>query len=118
MEALRSAGMAEDTIVVLTSDHGEMLGERGLWYKMSFFEGACRVPLVIANPGRFTPRRVAASVSLIDLMPTLVDIAGGERNRPAFRSTDAAFRRGSAAARAMTKQSASISPKARSRRLS
>ncbi|HLX97676.1 MAG TPA: choline-sulfatase [Roseiarcus sp.] len=77
MGALRSAGLAEDTIVILTSDHGEMLGERGLWYKMSFFEGSSRVPLVIANPGRFGPRRVAASVSLIDLMPTLVELAGG-----------------------------------------
>ena len=77
MAALRSAGLAEDTIVVLTSDHGEMLGERGLWYKMSFFEGASRVPLVIASPGRFAPRRVGASVSLVDLMPTLVDISGG-----------------------------------------
>jgi choline-sulfatase len=78
MAALRSAGLAEDTIVVLTSDHGEMLGERGLWYKMSFFEGASRVPLVIASPGRFAPRRVAASVSLVDIMPTLIDIAGGD----------------------------------------
>jgi choline-sulfatase len=77
MAALRSAGLAEDTIVVLTSDHGEMLGERGLWYKMSFFEGASRVPLVIASPGRFAPRRVGSSVSLIDLLPTLVDISGG-----------------------------------------
>jgi len=77
MGALRSAGLAEDTIVILTSDHGEMLGERGLWYKMSFFEGSSRVPLVMANPGRFGPRRVAASVSLIDLMPTLVELAGG-----------------------------------------
>jgi len=77
IEALRAAGLAEDTIVVLTSDHGEMLGERGLWYKMSFLEGACRVPLVIANPGRFAPRRVASSVSLVDLMPTLVDISLG-----------------------------------------
>jgi choline-sulfatase len=77
IQALRSAALAEDTIVILTSDHGEMLGERGLWYKMSFFEGACRVPLVIANPGRFEPRRVAASVSLIDLMPTLIELAGG-----------------------------------------
>ena len=77
MQALRSAALAEDTIVVLTSDHGEMLGERGLWYKMSFFEGACRVPLVIASPGRFEPRRVAASVSLVDLMPTLIELAGG-----------------------------------------
>jgi choline-sulfatase len=77
MAALRSATLAEDTIVILTSDHGEMLGERGLWYKMSFLEGAARVPLVIASPGRFGPRRVAASVSLIDLMPTLIDLAGG-----------------------------------------
>ena len=73
----RSAALAEDTIVILTSDHGEMLGERGLWYKMSFFEGASRVPLVVASPGRFEPRRVAASVSLVDLMPTLIDLAGG-----------------------------------------
>ncbi len=77
MQALRSAALAEDTIVVLTSDHGEMLGERGLWYKMSFLEGACRVPLVIASPGRFAPRRVGASVSLVDLMPTLIELAGG-----------------------------------------
>ncbi len=78
MAALRATGLAEDTIVILTSDHGEMLGERGLWYKMSFFEGASRVPLVIASPGRFAPRRVAASVSLVDLMPTLVDLSGGD----------------------------------------
>jgi choline-sulfatase len=77
MQALRSAALAEDTIVILTSDHGEMLGERGLWYKMSFLEGAARVPLVIASPGRFEPRRVASSVSLVDLMPTLIDLAGG-----------------------------------------
>jgi choline-sulfatase len=78
MGALRSVGLAEDTIVVLTSDHGEMLGERGLWYKMSFFEDACRVPLVVANPDRFTPRRVASSVSLVDLFPTLIDVSGGD----------------------------------------
>ncbi|HXZ16795.1 MAG TPA: choline-sulfatase, partial [Roseiarcus sp.] len=77
MAALRSSGLAENTIVILTSDHGEMLGERGLWYKMSFFEGSARVPLVVASPGRFAPRRVAASVSLLDLLPTLVDFAGG-----------------------------------------
>ena len=77
MEALRSAALAEDTIVILTSDHGEMLGERRLWYKMSFFEGSCRVPLVIASPGRFESRRVASNVSLVDLMPTLIELAGG-----------------------------------------
>jgi choline-sulfatase len=78
MQALRAGGLAEDTIVILLSDHGEMLGERGLWYKMSFFEGAARVPLVIASPGRFAPGRVGASVSLVDLLPTLVDLSGGD----------------------------------------
>jgi choline-sulfatase len=78
LAALRAASLADDTIVILTSDHGEMLGERGLWYKMSFFEGAARVPLVIAGPGRFTPRRVGASVSLVDLFPTMLDLAGGD----------------------------------------
>ena len=76
MSALRASGLAENTIVILTSDHGEMLGDRGLWYKMSFFEGAARVPLVVAGPGRFAPGRVGASVSLVDLLPTLVDLAG------------------------------------------
>jgi choline-sulfatase len=77
LEALRASGFAQDTVVVLLSDHGEMLGERGLWYKMNFFEGASRVPLVVASPGRFAPSRVRASVSLVDVLPTLVDLAGG-----------------------------------------
>jgi choline-sulfatase len=78
MQALRSSGLGEDTIVILASDHGEMLGERGLWYKMSFFEGASRVPLVVAGADRFAPGRVGASVSLLDLLPTLIDLAGGD----------------------------------------
>jgi choline-sulfatase len=78
MEALRATGLGADTIVVFLSDHGEMLGERGLWFKMTFFEGGARVPLVISAPGRFAPRRVPASVSLVDLLPTLVDLAGGD----------------------------------------
>ena len=112
----RAAGWREDTIVILTSDHGEMLGERGLWYKMSFFEGSCRVPLVIASPGRFEPRRVALRVSLVDLMPTLIDLAGGNAASLASASTGAASRPISAARADMTRRSANISPKARSRR--
>jgi choline-sulfatase len=76
LAALRATRLDEDTIIVFLSDHGEMLGERGLWYKMSYLEGAARVPLVIAAPGRFKPGRVAASVSLVDILPTLVDLAG------------------------------------------
>src|SRR5579859_7495882 len=68
--------LADDTIVIVIADHGDMLGERGLWYKMTFFEGAARVPLIISAPRRFASRRVSAAVSLIDLLPTLVELAG------------------------------------------
>ncbi len=79
LAALAESRMADDTIVVLCSDHGEMLGERGLWYKMNFFEGASRIPLIISAPGRFAPRSIDASVSLVDLVPTFLDLAGLDR---------------------------------------
>src|ERR1700734_3470550 len=77
MQALRSAALAEDTIVIVTSDHGEMLGERGLWYKMTFFEGGCRVPLIVHAPGKFDARHVSESVSHLDVLPTLVELGRG-----------------------------------------
>ena len=43
--------MLDNTIVIVTADHGDMLGERGLWYKMNFFEHSARVPLIMAGPG-------------------------------------------------------------------
>jgi choline-sulfatase len=76
--ALRALGLDDDTIVVVVSDHGDLLGERGLWYKMSFLEPSARVPLLVHAPRRFAPRRVAAPVSLLDLMPTLVELGGGD----------------------------------------
>ncbi|MDE2304464.1 MAG: choline-sulfatase [Gammaproteobacteria bacterium] len=74
--ALAEARFAEDTIVMVIADHGDMLGERGLWFKMSFFEPACRIPLIVNAPGRFSPRRVGAAASLVDLLPTLCELAG------------------------------------------
>jgi choline-sulfatase len=73
---LQATRLADDTIIVILSDHGEMLGERGLWYKMTFFEGAVRIPLVVHAPGRFAPARVSASVSSMDLLPTFLDLTG------------------------------------------
>ncbi|NIQ53869.1 MAG: sulfatase-like hydrolase/transferase, partial [Gammaproteobacteria bacterium] len=67
-----AAGLADRTLWIITSDHGELLGERGLWYKMHFFEDAVRVPLVMAGPG-VPVGRIAADVSLVDLLPTLLD---------------------------------------------
>ena len=54
-----------------------MLGERGLWYKMNFFEGSARIPLVVHAPGRFRARRVATPVSLVDILPTILELSGG-----------------------------------------
>ena len=77
LDTLDAIGQREDAIVILASDHGDMLGERGLWYKMSLFEPSVRVPLVVHAPNRFRAARVAESVSLFDLLPTLVDLASG-----------------------------------------
>jgi choline-sulfatase len=76
LAALRDARLDDDTIVAFTADHGEMLGERGLWYKMSFFEHSARVPLMVRVPGGGTAGRVAEPVSLLDLAPTLLELAG------------------------------------------
>jgi len=65
----------QEAIVVFVSDHGEMLGRKGLWFKMNFFEGSARVPLMIAAPG-LEPGLVQDPVSTIDLTPTLCDLAG------------------------------------------
>ena len=75
MATLTSTRMIENTIVVFTADRGDMLGERGLWYKMSFFENASRIPLIIAGPD-IVSGRCSNPVSLLDLAATLTDLAG------------------------------------------
>ena len=77
----RMRGFADDTVVLLLADHGDMLGERGLWYKMNFFEPACRIPLIVHAPRRFAARRVRESASLVDILPTLCELAGGALGR-------------------------------------
>ncbi len=76
---LEETGLDESTVVIFTGDHGDMLGDRGLWYKMSFHERSARVPLVMAGPG-VANRAVPNVVSLLDLVPTLLDLAtdGGD----------------------------------------
>ena len=81
LRTLRDSGMADNTVVVLLADHGDMLGERGLWYKMTFFEPACRIPLIVHAPGRVAPGRSAAAASLVDVLPTLAELAGIEAGR-------------------------------------
>jgi choline-sulfatase len=77
LDSLAEHGFDDDTVILFTSDHGDMLGERGLWYKMAPFEGSIHVPLLVHAPARFAPRRVSEPVSLLDLLPTLVELGGG-----------------------------------------
>jgi choline-sulfatase len=81
--ALDTVGLRDDTAVIFMADHGEMLGERGLWYKMSFFEPSATVPLIVNAPRRFAARRVKANVSLLDLAPTLLELAGAPADHDA-----------------------------------
>lgn len=76
LTTLDNCGFTDNTVVVFVSDHGDMLGERGLWYKMNFFEGAARIPLSIAAPGQFAPRNVSMPASALDVLPTLLELAG------------------------------------------
>jgi choline-sulfatase len=75
LDTLARTRMLDDTLILFCSDHGEMLGERGLWFKMCFYEGSARVPLMVA--GRDVPAgRIDTPVSNLDILPTLCDLAG------------------------------------------
>jgi choline-sulfatase len=75
LKALKETGLDDNTIIVFSGDHGDMLGERNLWYKMSFFEGSARVPMIVHAPKRFSAKRVKESVSTMDLLPTFLEMA-------------------------------------------
>jgi arylsulfatase A-like enzyme len=76
LETLDECGLADDTIVVYTSDHGDMMGSHRLIAKCTMFEEAVRVPLLIRTPGQTGRRHVSGPVSQIDLAPTLLDLMG------------------------------------------
>lgn len=84
LDTIEKLGLDSETVVVFTSDHGEMLGERGMWFKQSFYEWSVTVPLIMKVPGLSGRSRVAENCSLVDLLPTFVEIAaqGGEISEP------------------------------------
>ena len=74
VRTLEQAGVIDDTIIIVTADHGEMLGERSLWTKMNWFERSARVPMIMAGPD-IQKGRVPNNCSLVDILPTMLDIA-------------------------------------------
>jgi choline-sulfatase len=78
LEVLEYLGLADNTIVIYTSDHGEMGTEHGSWQKMVFFEASVRVPLLIRWPGNIKPQQTDLLTGLLDLFPTLCEAAGLE----------------------------------------
>ena len=76
LDALDDAGVADDTIVVFSSDHGDQMLEHGLMGKNCFFEASIRVPFIVRFPGRVEPGRYEELVESVDLLPTLFELAG------------------------------------------
>ncbi|SER44769.1 choline-sulfatase [Vreelandella subterranea] len=75
LDVLERTRMLDNTIIVVCADHGDMLGEKGLWFKMSPYEGSSRVPLMLSAPG-IEPRNIEDPVSIIDINTTIADLVG------------------------------------------
>jgi len=77
LETLKRLGFAENTLTVYTSDHGDQIGERGLWWKQTFYDEACKVPMILCWPGRLPEgERRGQVLSLVDLTQTVLEAVG------------------------------------------
>lgn len=80
LDELDRSGQMERTLVVYTSDHGEMLGENGLWFKNALLENAARVPMILAGAGLPRGKSVEAPVMHVDMVATMLEMAGASRD--------------------------------------
>jgi arylsulfatase A-like enzyme len=77
LDALKKSGQRENTVVIFTSDHGEMAGDHGLKKGCRFYEGLVRVPLIFSWPGHIKQGlKSDALVELVDIAPTLLELTG------------------------------------------
>jgi choline-sulfatase len=76
LDALSASGFADNTMVIFTSDHGDMIGERGMWFKKTLFEQAIRVPMIVRYPHSSLSGMKQTPVTLVDLLPTCLRAAG------------------------------------------
>ena len=83
VDTLQATGQYENTVIMHSSDHGDMNGEHGMWRKSNFYEASSRVPLQVAWPGQIDGgQRLAQVVSLVDVVATICDIAGDDCDLP------------------------------------
>ena len=75
LQVVDGSPLHDNTVVIYLSDHGEMAGQHGIWQKQCFYESSVRVPLVFRGPQMAEGARVSQNVSLVDVMPTLLDLA-------------------------------------------
>lgn len=92
MDALDDLGIADNTIVVFSSDHGEMFGSQGRMYKSIFYDEAARVPLLVRYPSVVKPGTSDVCINTPDIMPTLLGLTGlGEQIPPEVEGADLSF---------------------------
>ena len=80
LKTLKDTGQADNTVVVYVSDHGDMMGDLGLWTKQVMYDASAGVPMIAAGPGVPEGRRVTTGTSLLDLSATALDVLGVEEN--------------------------------------
>ncbi len=76
LQALEESGQLENTRIIYSTDHGEMLGDHGLWYKSCMFEGSAGIPFIMAGPDIPEDETVDVNISLVDIFPTILDCVG------------------------------------------
>lgn len=72
ISALRDSGLLDDTVLIFTSDHGDLAMEHRQFYKMSMFEGSSHIPMLVTGPGVSAGLRLSQPVSLVDIFPTIL----------------------------------------------
>ncbi len=80
LDILERRGLLDNTVVIFTADHGELMGEHGLFEKRAMYEGALRIPMIIHMPGMMESEESDALVTLMDLAPTLLEIGDAYYN--------------------------------------
>ena len=85
---LKLLDLYDDTLIIFTSDHGDMMGERNMWFKRTFWEHSVKVPLIFHQPSRYAAKRVGEIVTLADLCPTLAEIGGAQDASARWGSRD------------------------------